>query len=154
MLAERFEFIADNAGPEAASVRAGLAAHRAAALPARPDSAGGPPVSLVWRDAGGRIRAGLIGDVTLDWLFIDKFWVDETLRGQGIGRRMLAAAEERARALGAVGAHLYTSSFQAPDFYRARGYAEIGRLRGRPAGHDRLWFAKRWDGADSEISLP
>lgn len=128
----------------AAAVRAGLLAHRRAALPERRDGGQGQPLAFARRDGSGRVVAGLVGEVALDWLYIDKFWVDESLRGQGIGGRLLAAAEAEAQRLGAIGAHLNTSSFQAPAFYRAQGYAEVGRLEGRPAGHDRLWFAKRF----------
>ncbi|WP_159992755.1 GNAT family N-acetyltransferase [Roseomonas sp. 18066] len=128
----------------AAAVRAGLLAHRRTMMPERRDGGMGRPLAFARRDAEGRVIAGLVGEVALDWLYIDKFWVDESLRGQGLGKRLLAAAELEAQRLGAVGAHLNTSSFQAPEFYRAQGYAEIGRLEGRPAGHDRLWFAKRF----------
>jgi hypothetical protein len=45
---------------------------------------------------------------------------------------------------GAIGAQLTTSTFQAAGFYEKQGYAEIGRLKDRPPGHDRIWMAKRW----------
>lgn len=138
------EFIENSKGPEAEAIRGGLIAHRAQALAGRDDATTVTPVCLVRRDAEGRVVAGLVAELALEWLFVEKFWVDENLRGQGLGGRLLAAAEDWARARGAVGAHLYTSSFQAPAFYRRQGYREIGRLEGRPAGHDRLWFAKRF----------
>ena len=127
-----------------AALRAGLVAHRRALLSERRDGGAGRPLAFARRDAEGRVVAGLVGEVALDWRSIDKFWVDDSLRSQGLGKRLLAAAELEAQRLGAIGAHLNTSSFQAPDFYRAQGYVEIGRLEGRPAGHDRLWFAKRF----------
>ncbi|MFC4168012.1 GNAT family N-acetyltransferase [Teichococcus aestuarii] len=143
-LAAGIELVPDNKGPEAQAVLAGLATHRRAAMEARPEALEAHPLCFLRRDAGGVIRAGLVGEVTMDWLFIDKFWVDESLRGQGTGSALLAAAEAEARRIGAVGAHLYTSSFQAPAFYRKHGFQEIGRLEGRPRGHHRLWFAKRF----------
>jgi predicted N-acetyltransferase YhbS len=136
------ELLRDTAGPEARTVRAGLLAHRHAMLPDHEHSV--HPLCLVYRDAGGTVRGGLVGEVVLQWLQVDKFWVDETLRGQGIGGALLAAAEAEARRLGAVGVHLNTSSFQAPAFYHRHGFAEIGRLEGRPPGHDRFWMAKRF----------
>jgi hypothetical protein len=45
---------------------------------------------------------------------------------------------------GAIGAQLTTSTFQAVGFYQKLGYAELGRLKDRPPGHDRIWMAKRW----------
>lgn len=141
------EFVADNKGPEAQAVLAGLAEHRRAAMVARPGALVSHPLCFLRRDEAGTVRAGLVGEVTMDWLFIDKFWVDERLRGQGTGTALLAAAEAEARRLGAVGVHLYTSSFQAPGFYRKHGFREVGRLEGRPSGHHRLWFAKRFGAA-------
>lgn len=146
-VAAELEFVPDIKGPEAQAVMAGLSVHRRAAMAARPEALISHPLCLVRRDAAGAVCAGLVGEVTMDWLFIDKFWVDESLRGQGTGTALLAAAEAEAKRLGAMGAHLYTSSFQAPAFYRKHGFQEIGRLEGRPAGQHRLWFAKRWAAA-------
>lgn len=140
-----FELIEDRQGPEAREVGENLTAHRVRALGFAPVS---QPICLVHRAPDDRMLAGLVAEVLLDWLYVEKFWVDESLRGQGIGSRMLLAAEEAAKARGAVGAMLNTSSFQAPDFYRRQGYTELGRLEGRPAGHQRYWFGKRFDGRD------
>jgi hypothetical protein len=41
-----------------------------------------------------------------------------------------------------VGAYLYTFSFQAPHFYRRRGYEEFGRIDGLPPGHTCIWLKK------------
>jgi hypothetical protein len=43
-------------------------------------------------DDDGRLRAGLVGQLVWawtgrGWLFVDKLWVDETLRGQDYGSR-------------------------------------------------------------------
>ena len=138
------ELISDTRGAEAEAIQRGLRRHREAAFATRPDGAASEPLCLLHRDGAGTVRAGLVGELALDWLFIDKFWVDDALRGQGLGAALLAAAEAEARERGAVGAHLYTSSFQAPAFYRKHGFREIGRLEGRPAGHDRFRFAKRF----------
>jgi len=138
------DFTADAKGPEAEAIQRGLRRHRAAALPGRADGTATQPLCFFHRDNAGEICAGLVAELALDWLLIDKFWVDKELRGQGLGTALLQAAEAEAKQRGAVGAHLYTSSFQAPDFYRRHGFREIGRLEGRPAGHDRFWFAKRF----------
>ncbi|MBJ6125477.1 GNAT family N-acetyltransferase [Microvirga splendida] len=102
------------------------------------------PLTLLLRDDANRVRGGIRGVVVLCWLQVDHFWVDKALRGQGYGSRLLDMAEETARMHGAIGAQLTTSTFQAPGFYEKQGYAEIGRLKDRPPGHDRIWMAKRW----------
>nr|WP_202305163.1 GNAT family N-acetyltransferase [Mesorhizobium sp. L-8-10] len=90
------------------------------------------------------VRGGIRAMIALCWLQVDHFWIEEALRGQGHGSRLLARAEIEARAHGAIGSHLTTSTFQAIGFYEKHGYREIGRLRDRPPGQDRVWIAKRW----------
>lgn len=102
------------------------------------------PLTLLLKDDEGKVRGGIRAMVALCWLQVDHFWIDEVLRGQGHGSRLLARAEGEARAHEAIGAHLTTSTFQAIGFYERQGYHEIGRLRDRPPGQDRVWMAKRW----------
>jgi GNAT superfamily N-acetyltransferase len=146
-----FELIEDRHGPEAKAIGEGLGAHRNATLGY---NAASQPLCLVHRDGSGRILGGLVGEVVLDWLYVEKFWLDDSLRGQGLGSRMLAQAEDAARQRGAVGVHLNTSSFQAPAFYQQHGYVAIGGLEARPEGHRRYWFAKRFDGQDPRAPTP
>ena len=126
--------------PGAEDVTAGLRAHLIEQTGALPFI----PLTLLLRDEDNRVRGGIRGAIALLWLQVDHFWVDEALRGQGYGARLLDKAEEAARMHGAIGAQLTTSTFQAEGFYRKQGYAEIGRLKDRPPGHDRIWMAKRW----------
>jgi hypothetical protein len=37
---------------------------------------------------------------------------------------------------------LATHSFQAPDFYQARGYVEYGRIEDYPLGHAQIHLVK------------
>ncbi len=75
-------------------------------------------------------------------------WVAAELRGQGVGSRLLAAAEDAARDAGCDRMVLATHSFQAPDFYQARGYQTVGRADGYPRGHAQLMLVKLLDGRD------
>jgi GNAT superfamily N-acetyltransferase len=136
----QIEVLEEATPPGAEDVTAGLRAHlieQTGALPLI-------PLTLLLRDDDNRVRGGIRGQVALYWLQVDHFWVDEALRGQGYGARLLDMAEEAARMHGAIGAHLTTSTFQAEGFYWKQGYTEIGRLKDRPPGHDRIWMAKRW----------
>ena len=126
--------------PGAEDVTAGLRAHTIAQTGPLPWT----HLTLLLRDDANQVRGGIRGQIALCWLQADHFWVDEALRGQGYGSRLLDMAEEAARMHGAIGAHLTTSTFQAEGFYRKHRYAEIGRLKDRPPGHDRIWMAKRW----------
>ena len=46
----------------------------------------------------------------------------------GLGSRLLAEAEARARANGAAHSRLETFEWQAPGFYLKRGYRELARV--------------------------
>jgi GNAT superfamily N-acetyltransferase len=94
------------------------------------------------RDGDGAIQGGLFGETYAGWLFIRYFWLDEALRGRGLGARVIAAAERRAAERGCHSAWLDTFSFQAPGFYRRQGYTEFGRLP-YPPGFERIFLRKR-----------
>jgi GNAT superfamily N-acetyltransferase len=102
------------------------------------------PVRLVVRDASGVVIAGLLGETKWSWLYVDKLWVTEASRGEGLGSRLLARAEEIARERGCIGAHLTTFEHQARPFYEQRGYELFGTLEGFPAGTRQYFVCKRF----------
>jgi GNAT superfamily N-acetyltransferase len=89
------------------------------------------PLAVFVRDSE-RIVAGLAGETYSGWLFIRYLWVSDGLRGKGIGRRLMAAGEDRALERGCHAAWLDTFSFQAPAFYRKLGYEVFGELDWSP----------------------
>src|SRR5579864_40922 len=100
------------------------------------------PVGVFLRDEGGSLIAGLYGFTWADWLEIKLVWVREDQRGQGHGRRMLAAAEAEARERGCRRVWLDSYTFQAPTFYQHLGYEVFGSLVGYPPPHDRVFLTK------------
>lgn len=90
----------------------------------------------------GQVLGGVLGRTSLGLLFIDLVYLPESLRGGGIGRRMIALAEDEARRRGCVAAVLYTISFQAPGFYERLGYRELGRVACLPPGTSRIFLSK------------
>jgi GNAT superfamily N-acetyltransferase len=86
------------------------------------------PVWLSAKNASGTLVAGLRGSVFLHWLNVDVLFVDEPVRRQGLGQRLLAAAEQKARELGARHAKLETFEWQAREFYLKQGYQEFSRI--------------------------
>ena len=99
---------------------------------------------ILARDVAGAVQGGAKCELAWGWVYVDWLWVAEGLRGGGLGTRLLAAAETLARQEGCLGLHLHTASFQAPDFYRKRGFLEVGRVEDMPPGAVRYWFARRF----------
>lgn len=99
-------------------------------------------VAIFLRDAAGVVRGGITGGVWGGWLHVVGLWVDEDLRGKGLGSRLLVAAEDEAREHGARAAFLETHSFQAPDLYRRHGYEAIAEIEDYPPGESQLVMRK------------
>ena len=101
----------------------------------------GRHLSCFLRD-GEELVAGLDGYSWGGYARVDYLWVSEPLRGQGLGSRLLAAAEAEARRRGCTTIVLDTHSFQAPKLYRSRGYTEVGATVDTPNGHTQMFFQK------------
>ncbi len=100
------------------------------------------PIAIFLRDDEGTIRGGITGGVWGGWLHIVALWVDEDLRGRGLGRELVLAAEAEARTAGAGHAFLETHSFQAPGLYEKLGYAAFGVLEDYPPGQTQQLLRK------------
>jgi ADP-ribose pyrophosphatase YjhB (NUDIX family)/GNAT superfamily N-acetyltransferase len=99
-------------------------------------------LAVTLRDPAGELVGGLVADVAFGWLHVELLWVDERRRGRGLGSRLLAAAEDRARELGCTRAYVSTLAWQAPDFYRRHGYRPFAEAPSFVAGQTRFWLAK------------
>lgn len=111
----------------------------------RASDVGGDRVKVplaVWMRRERQVLGGVYGDTHYGWLYLGLLWVDEALRGQGWGRRLLQRAESEAAVRGCHGAWVDTYEFQAPTFYERLGYREFGRLDEFPPGSARLFYWK------------
>ena len=74
--------------------------------------------------------------------YVKRMWVDDAVRGMGVGRRILVALEQAARDHGAASVTLETNASltEAIAMYRASGYVEVEPFNDEVyADH---WFAK------------
>ena len=92
-------------------------------------------LAIFLRDDQQTIRAGLKGWTWCGSCYISTVWVHEDLRGQGVGTRLLQAAEQAARARGCDHMVLSSCSFQAPGFYQKLGYEVFAVLDEHPRSH-------------------
>lgn len=91
----------------------------------------------------GKILAGIIVRMYC-WrcIYIDTFWIDESMRGEGLGTLLLEEVERVAKENESQLIHLDTFDFQAKDFYLAHGYSVFGELEDCPKGHTRYFMSK------------
>ena len=131
----------------AAMIGAALGAEANARMGADPLRA---TLAIVAADDQGRLQGGLWMMVRRGWLFLDLFVIAPATRRSGTGKRILAMAEDQARALGCTGVWLDSFDFQAPPFYELHGYRRFGALADYPAPHGRVWLNKRFqDGGEA-----
>lgn len=107
--------------------------------------ADGRGLSIRAEDDKGQLVAGLSGWTWGGCGYVDVLWVAQSHRRQGIGTRIMDAAEAEAAARGCTSMVLSTHTFQAPDFYGRRGYVEVGKTADYPQGHAQLHLRKALD---------
>lgn len=94
------------------------------------------------RGDDGKLHGGVIGRLAGDSVYMEIVWNDDEVRGTGFGTAMMTLVEDRARALGAREAWLYTMSFQARPFYEKLGYAQFAELPWLGGRHARHFMRK------------
>ena len=100
-------------------------------------------ISVWLRDGDGTVKGGCTGYIVGgDECYVTLLYVDESLRGQGHGEKLLTALEELAAREKCRFVALDTFDFQAPGFYRRLGYVSFGRIDDFFRGHGRTWFKK------------
>jgi len=107
-----------------------------------PPTSWGPFAIRLLSDTGVSI-GGLWGRFAYQWLFVELLFVPEQLRGQGIGRSIMQAAEEVAIKRACIGIWLDTFEFQARPFYEKLGYSVFGKIEDYPPGSRRYFLQKR-----------
>lgn len=90
----------------------------------------------------GEIVAGVHGHTWGDTCEISRLWVDESMRGRGIGTDLVRAVEEEAKRRGCRQVVLSTHSFQAPIFYEGLGYERLGTIPNYPRGFEQYIYVK------------
>lgn len=104
-----------------------------------------PPrgVFLVARVDGETVASGALKGAGGGIGSIKRMWVSPSVRGLGIGRRLLDALESEAKALGMHTVRLETNGtlVEAIALYRSAGYAEVEAFNDDP--YAQHWFEKR-----------
>jgi ribosomal protein S18 acetylase RimI-like enzyme len=99
-------------------------------------------LSLFPRDEHNEIIAGIFGWTWGGTCEVRSLWVQESWRGQGLGKKLLLTVEDKAIKRGCHQVVLDTHSFQSPDFYQKLGYEIIGRHDHYPLNHQKYYLRK------------
>jgi ribosomal protein S18 acetylase RimI-like enzyme len=84
--------------------------------------------AIFLRDDNGQIQGGVDGHIMWHRLFIKTVWVSEALRGQGLGTRLMRAAEKEGRARQCRCLWLTALGDHACHFYERLDYKIFGVL--------------------------
>jgi ribosomal protein S18 acetylase RimI-like enzyme len=99
-------------------------------------------INIIVKNDRDEISGGLIGGTHWEWLYIDRFWVHENYRNQGIGKSVLKLAEDEAKNRGCNNVRLETHDFQVVNFYKKQGYIIRCELNNLPKGHTKYLMTK------------
>lgn len=100
------------------------------------------PFALAATGAEGALVGAAKGESYWGRLYVDLFWITGELRGQGLGRQLMAQVEAIGRERGCCGVDLWTMSFQAPGFYEKMGFRQVGEISGYLHGHTKRFYSK------------
>ena len=77
----------------------------------------------------GKVFGGIQAMFDSEAIYIEALWIEENLRKQGYGKKLLAAAEREAIENGCRFSLVDTWDFQAEEFYLKNGYEKIGKSK-------------------------
>jgi ribosomal protein S18 acetylase RimI-like enzyme len=102
----------------------------------------GERLSIFLRDAAGAVVGGVHGWSWGGTGYVRLLFVPLAMRGRGHGSALMDAFEAEVRRRGCTQVVLETHDFQAPEFYRARGFAVVGVVENYPRGFRYLTLVK------------
>ena len=108
-------------------------------------------VAYFLRAADGKILGGVQGMLWGRSLHIDVLWVDESLRGQGLGSKLMKAIENYGAKHNCPLLYLETASFQALPFYKSLGYRIFGELPEISEGHKLFFLQKELNAGSAQL---
>jgi len=114
----------------------------AAAVTARAGIGDEREFGIFLRDDQGRAVAGISGLVWGGNCALQAMWVDARLRGHGLGRALMEAAECEARRQDCALVTFHAYDLVGRQLYEALDYETVGVIEGSPPGSVTRWYCK------------
>ncbi|MDO8974952.1 N-acetyltransferase [Reyranella sp.] len=102
----------------------------------------GAPLAITIRSRDGTLLGGLYGRTGFRRMFVELLFIPESLRGRGLGSKLLQQAEAEAKRRNCIGAWLETFSAEARRVYERNGYRVFGEIPDYPPGNTRYFLSK------------
>lgn len=100
-------------------------------------------LSVLLKDDNKNVWGGIMVTFLWNGMEINALWVDESIRKQGWGHKLMRVVEQEAIKRGCTIAYTNTFSWQAPEFYEKLGYKLYGKLDNFPKGSSLSYFSKQ-----------
>jgi len=98
--------------------------------------------SVLLKDQNDNVLGGIIVTFLWNGMEINSLWVDESIRKQGWGHKLMKVVEDEAIKRGCTVAYTNTFPWQAPEFYEKLGYKLYGKLDDFPKGFSLSYYSK------------
>lgn len=98
--------------------------------------------SVILKDKNSKIRGMIIVSILWNGMHIDSLWVDEQVRNQDWGSKLMEMVEVEAIRRGCTISYTDTFTWQAPSFYEKLGYKLYGKLENFPKGNSLSYYSK------------
>lgn len=99
--------------------------------------------SILMKDSSEKLLGCVMVSFMWNGMSIQSLWVDDSMRGQGLGRRLMTMAEEAGIKHGCTIAYTDTFTWQAPRFYEKLGYTLYGKFEGFPKDNALSYYCKK-----------
>ena len=105
---------------------------------------GNKEIVLFIRDSENEIIGGVEGVYNASgWLWVSGLWVAKEYRSKGYGTMLMQGLEAEAKRNGCSQSHLCTFEYQAPEFYKKRGYVVFATLERFHQHYSKIFLRKR-----------
>jgi GNAT superfamily N-acetyltransferase len=98
--------------------------------------------SVFLKNDFGEIFGGIQAHFDTKSVYVEVLWIDEKLRKQGYGKKLLEAVELEAINNGCIFSIVDTIAFQAEEFYLKNGYEPMGEIKKYWYEHSRIFLRK------------